>query len=243
MGSSKNPLANNRLNYACYLINLNSRPDRLADSQSMFNLLGAEFQRINAVEAKNLKEVNPFLSQPAEACFYSHMKAIRKIANGKQRFGVVVEDDFEIINIIELKKQLSAIEELKFDIVQIGWLNNMLMDKILIKFQDWEADLFHVLYLMSQRSQYLKNRIGGRLRVLRNGPEYRRGFVADNFKSGCHFYIITKEFAQIISNYEITPTMPIDNLFATLSTSRKFRILRTRKSYVTQNNSVSSIKI
>ena len=120
---------------------------------------------------------------------------------------------------------------------------NMLLDKILIKLQDWEGDFCHALYLASKKNNYLKKKVGHRLRVVRNGSEYRRDFVTDNFKSGCHFYVVSKNFAKLISASNIEPIMPIDNLFATLSASRKFRILRTRKSYVTQSDSVSSIKV
>ena len=226
-----------------YLINLQSRPDRLADARRMFQNLDAGFHRVEAIDANSLRDTNPFLSRPAEACYRSHMEAIKKIAAGTKNFGIIVEDDFEITNVKALHRQLDDVFDIDFDILQIGWLNNMLLDKILIKLQDWEADFFHALYLASKKNNYLKKKIGHRLRVVRNGSEYRRDFVTDNFKSGCHFYVISKNFAKLISDSNIEPIMPIDNLFATLSASRKFRILRTRKSYVTQSDSVSSIKV
>ncbi len=226
-----------------YLINLQSRPDRLAAAQRMFQSLDTGFHRIEAIDASSLDEANPFLSMPAEACFQSHMEAIRKIAAAPNNFGIIVEDDFQITNLKALHRQLDAVFDINFDVLQIGWLNNMLLDKILIKLQDWEGDFCHALYLASKKNNYLKKKVGHRLRVVRNGSEYRRDFVTDNFKSGCHFYVVSKNFAKLISASNIEPIMPIDNLFATLSASRKFRILRTRKSYVTQSDSVSSIKV
>ena len=209
----------------------------------MFESLGAEFRRIEAVDAKYLKEANPFLSKPAEACFLSHLEAIGQIAGGGSRFGIIVEDDFQITNLSKLKQQLIDIADMDFDVVQIGWLNNTLLDKIVIKYQDWEADFFHLLYLISEHSSYLKTRLGDRLRIMRNGPGYKRKFVSDNFKSGCHFYAISRDFAKTIHDSQINPVMPIDNFFATLSGSRRFNILRTRRSFVGQSNSISSIKI
>lgn len=88
-----------------YVINLSSRPDRLAHMQDQANSLGFTFSRIAAVDGHKPEFIEAFSSHsprllngpplrpPEVACFMSHRLAWQQIANGKAQFGCVMEDD------------------------------------------------------------------------------------------------------------------------------------------------------
>ena len=101
--------------YKVFVINLDSRKDRLARITGNLNRLGVEFERIDAVymkrdggsprvleaplkfnPAKNrMFDYNP-ISTGALGCYYSHMLAWKRIADEKLDFAVILEDDAEL---------------------------------------------------------------------------------------------------------------------------------------------------
>lgn len=101
--------------YKVFVINLDSRKDRLARITGNLNRLEVEFERIDAVymkrdggsprvleaplkfnPAKNrMFDYNP-ISTGALGCYYSHMLAWKRIADEKLDFAVILEDDAEL---------------------------------------------------------------------------------------------------------------------------------------------------
>ncbi|PWM29276.1 MAG: hypothetical protein DBX55_07490 [Verrucomicrobia bacterium] len=102
-------------NYKIFVINLDSRKDRLARITDNLNRLGVEFDRFQAVfmerdrnsprilnaplkfnSAKNrLFDFNP-ISPGALGCYYSHMLVWKKILDEKLDFAVILEDDADL---------------------------------------------------------------------------------------------------------------------------------------------------
>ena len=147
-----------------------------------------------------------------------------------------------ITNFKKLQKQMSKIDIRDYDLIQIGWLQNTIRDRILISLTTLEGRIFHLLYLFCRRIPALNEKIGLRLRVARNSIVWDKELVQDDFKSGGHFYLVSKIFAAQLVEFNPQPQVPIDNFYATLAATRKFRISRTTKSYVKQSKSPSSIK-
>ena len=229
--------------FRCFLINLENRPDRLKTAIPQFKKLGIDFEISGAIDANSIVSRNPFLSRPAEACYQSHLKTMGLIAKDMENYSIIVEDDFRITKMNRLKKQLENVNFEEYDLVQIGWLQSTLRDRILIRLTTFESDAFHLLYLLTRNIPFIYKRIQNRLRVVRNSTFYSRDLVQDDFKSGGHFYFISRRFAEFLSELNPQPQVPIDNFLANIAATRKFRIARTRKSYVKQTNSPSSIKL
>lgn len=87
-----------------YLINLDRSPDRLGEISEQLSALGIAFERVPAVDGRNLSDDDigavrvdtpgwlP-LSAGEVGCFLSHRTCWRRIAEGEAAYGCVFEDD------------------------------------------------------------------------------------------------------------------------------------------------------
>lgn len=87
-----------------YCINLDRRPDRLHHMTQQFQLQGASFERISAIDGTEPSVIveaisalptalGPRISVGAFACFQSHRKAWKALLSSKASYGVILEDD------------------------------------------------------------------------------------------------------------------------------------------------------
>ena len=87
----------------CLVINLDRSPERLTHIGSQFSILGLNFDRVAAVDGRELDDA-VLTMQPASkqwkrmnkaeiACFMSHRKCWAIIAEGSDAYGAVIEDD------------------------------------------------------------------------------------------------------------------------------------------------------
>ncbi|MHC5308298.1 glycosyltransferase family 25 protein [Bartonella sp. LJL80] len=87
-----------------YVINLDRSPERLQRLRDVFSAMGLSFQRVVAVDGKNLDDA--FLQDMAQgqlwqqpltrgeiACFLSHKSALQMVAEGDDDYGAIFEDD------------------------------------------------------------------------------------------------------------------------------------------------------
>jgi glycosyl transferase family 25 len=92
-----------------FVVNLDSRPDRLAAITRMLNALGIPFKRVSAVSGKDpsiWKDVQLFKATiyndlrfppPGQiACFFSHRKIWKEMVDSNIRQALVFEDDAEV---------------------------------------------------------------------------------------------------------------------------------------------------
>lgn len=96
-----------------YLINLDQDSERLAFFASNFERLGMTFERVPAIDGRRFSEADyqAFMRlRPRHGktwlrgqmgCFLSHLAVWEKIAQGKERFSVVFEDDVHVSNDLE----------------------------------------------------------------------------------------------------------------------------------------------
>ncbi len=106
-----------------YLINLDKDTERLAFFKSNFDRLEIPFERIDAVDGRTFSEeayqafmqtrprnYNRDTSKPwlrgQMGCFLSHYKAWKKIAEGRENFCAVFEDDIHVLD--DLKHVLQS---------------------------------------------------------------------------------------------------------------------------------------
>ncbi|MBX8814037.1 glycosyltransferase family 25 protein [Pseudochrobactrum algeriensis] len=87
-----------------YLINLDRCPERLVRMQEQFAKASVPFERVAAVDGKNLSDQElasiiriPSWKEPLTrteiGCFLSHRKCLELIAQGEDRFAAIFEDD------------------------------------------------------------------------------------------------------------------------------------------------------
>jgi len=123
------------LNYKVLVINLARSPDRLAAITEQLNAINIPFERIDALDGRNLsdefvEEVSPArivsksyhraLSKAEVACSLSHRKAWQRIVDDDLDFGVVLEDDVELLESFnEVLTLLAEIPHRDWDFIKL----------------------------------------------------------------------------------------------------------------------------
>jgi GR25 family glycosyltransferase involved in LPS biosynthesis len=214
------------------VINLASRPDRLARISSQLTNAGLDFEILVAVDGKEAGIESKFLSMGEIGCFKSHVAAMSRQNETGAAYSLILEDDAALTNIVT-EKYLSAMIDLmnrnRIDILQLGFIEHF--------------------YSFSLRSGLLETAI-----ALLNGRGKRdpagARFVLGDFRSGAHAYIVSARLAEGISEaISEPPLLPWDDwlgLMAKAQTHHNFRIARLVKSVVSlasrssQNSKIDS---
>lgn len=227
-------------NLPIYLINLDSRIDRLSHSKNQAMKHGIPFERVSAVVPEEPLPFNTLISAPAFACLQSHLKALRTFLQTSESHALILEDDFQILKPAHFKIFIESRVFEHYDFVQLGFLQMGLRHRI---------DLFAIYIehiLIRMLSQFLKiignKNLVKRLR-LRRIQGIPRGFLPDDIRSGAHCYVVSRNFAQTILFLNNPAFLTIDSLYGTLPWNHHFRMIRTTRSWVDQTDSKSSIKI
>lgn len=202
------------------VINLASRPDRLAVMRSQLKNAGLDFETQVAVDGKRAALESEFLSKGEIGAFKSHVNAMRRQKEAGVAYSLILEDDADLTSVVNekfLSEMLELMERNKLDILQIGFIEH--------------------LYSFSLRSGVLEsliNLLNERGRSDLSGFRY----VLGEFRSGAHAYIVSDRLAEGISSaVSEPPLLPWDDwlgLMAKAQTHRNFRIARLVKSVVSQ---------
>jgi GR25 family glycosyltransferase involved in LPS biosynthesis len=202
------------------VINLASRPDRLALMESQLNNTGLDFETQVAVDGKKSELESKFLSRGEIGCFKSHVNAMRRQKDTGAAYSLIFEDDAALTPIVTeefLCELTDLMDRNRLDILQIGFIEHF--------------------YSFSLRSGVLESLI-----ALLNGRGTKDSsgirFVVGEFRSGAHAYIVSERLAEGISRaVSEPPLLPWDDwlgLMAKAQTHRNFRIARLVKSVVSQ---------
>ena len=123
------------MNPTIYLINLDKSQSRLKNSAEKLQQQNISFQRLSAIDGRELSESDLYqhyckkvnstsyhtaLSRGEIGCYLSHRKAWRKIADGDQPYGIVLEDDFYLSG--DLNQSIATINEINFpwDLIKLS---------------------------------------------------------------------------------------------------------------------------
>lgn len=84
-----------------YVINLASRPDRLAFMSKQLDALNLPFTRIDAVDGLGDDDIgypadHPCLAKVQFACYLSHIKLLRKFISSNEPYCLILEDDVKL---------------------------------------------------------------------------------------------------------------------------------------------------
>lgn len=202
------------------VINLASRPDRLARMESHLKSAGLDFETQVAVDGKKAGFNSKFLSMGEIGAFKSHVNAMRRQCETGIKYCLILEDDavFKIVvNDKFLNKMMDLMERNKIDILQLGFIEHF--------------------YSFSLRSGILESLIS---LLNARGKKDSSGFryVTGEFRSGAHAYIVSSHLAEGISSaMSDPPLLPWDDwlgLMAKAQTHRNFCIARLVTSVVSQ---------
>jgi GR25 family glycosyltransferase involved in LPS biosynthesis len=221
----KNVANSNNPDLLIQVINLATRPDRLAAISANLHKLGLTFETQVAVDGETLESASKFLSKGEVGCFKSHVNAMRRQVEIGSPFSLILEDDAALSPLVN-EKFLSQIAGLmnrnQIDILQIGFIEH--------------------LYLLSLRRGVLElliDLLKGR------GQKDVSGFrfVMGEFRGGAHAYIINHRLAEAISGtVKEPPLIPWDGFLHSLAGQidrGEIRVARLAKSLVAQKSRLS----
>lgn len=207
------------------VINLATRPDRLALISADLYKAGLSFEIQVAVDGQNLEINSKFLSKGEVGCFKSHVNSMSRQVEVGAPFCLILEDDAALSPIVN-EKFLSEMTELmirnQIDILQIGFIEH-----------------FYSLSLRRGVLEFLIELLRSRGQKDVSG----RRFVLGEFRAGAHAYIINNRLAQAISTTANEPPLiPWDGYMATLAGKigrSEITVARLLKSVVAQASRLS----
>ena len=210
------------------VINLATRPDRLALISAELDKAGLRFETQVAVDGQAAGFESKFLSKGEIGCFKSHVNSMRRQAATGAPFCLILEDDATLspeVNEKFLSEMTGLMARNKIDILQIGFIEH-----------------FYSLSIRSIRSGILEFLID---LLKRRGQKDVSGarFVMGEFRSGTHAYIINSRLAEALAAAGTEPSLiPLDDwlgLTAKGQTHRNIKIARLVKSVVSQASRLS----
>jgi GR25 family glycosyltransferase involved in LPS biosynthesis len=186
---------------------------------------GLSFEVQVAVDGQLETHEPKFLSKGAIGCWKSHVNAMRRIAESKAPFGLILEDDAVLSPVVNdrfLSEMTDLMKRNQIDILQIGfidWVYSLSWDSLRQGILEFLIDLL-------------------KRRGVRDPSGVR--FVPGEFRDSAHAYIVNARLAEAIS--EIIPGPPLipwDDYLGLLAKNQVYRdikIARLVKSVATQDS-------
>lgn len=217
-----------------FVINLNRQPERLLSVETELAQVGLEFTRFPAIDLKSInRNGDEFVTAGVQACWESHVEVSKVIVLSGFSHALILEDDIKIQKKNQLVDFLNKFDFKDFDLVQIGYLTPGIVNKLNRKIRNLEYIFFKLLSIAAQKSQFVKSRIGKRLRVER-ASTCPVGFIPDDFLPGTHAYLISIDLARKLAILNNPQFLSADDFFSALSKMRSFKMIRSRRSLIGQ---------
>ena len=221
-----------------YVINLKSRADRWRDVLNQADALGVPLIQVVAVTLGEVSK-NGFVTPPVRATWMSHQKAMKLFLESGDQYGLILEDDFVLEKTWE-KLDLEQYASMGFDFLQVGYLITTPLDQIELSIKS-SFDLFlKILQRVTSRGILSDSKFANRF-LLREQKLVPFGLVCNDVRPGAHAYIVSRNFALAAQELNLPVVLSTDALYMALGWMRSFKFLRTRRNYVSQSKSVTSI--
>lgn len=187
-----------------YVINLTRRQDRLQRVTGKFATLGVKLSPFEATDAQSVRFLESgLISRGLAANWLSHARLLSEISSGDSDYALIVEDDSEPSRHVDWPLLLaSAAIELprnNIDLLQLGFCSWQY--KLSTRPGLFEA--FRNLLYPSQRT------------VL--SLDTPRTVITGSFLAGAHGYIVSRSFANSLSNFNNPPWTGSDGLLMRMS--------------------------
>ena len=217
-----------------FVINVDSDTSRWKSCIDEAKVNGLTLTRIEASKPKEKDRlVDYYVTEGVRAVWDSHSKAYVELLNSEHNYCVVLEDDFHIKNLSRFTKSLQKLNFDEWDMIQLGYVTPGMDDRIRLFVANTESTVFKIIHRISQLLPKLTKNIATSLRVLEARIE-RQGFVANDFQPGGHCYVISRKLAAAVLLLNKPMFLATDDFYMALSRMRSFKIIRARKSLVSQ---------
>jgi GR25 family glycosyltransferase involved in LPS biosynthesis len=225
------------------LINLDKDSKKLEKSLLEAQRIKVELVRIQALDEKSLAVKSSFgFPKQVEACWESHLSAYRFFLSTDHQFAIIFEDDFKIENVTKFRRAMGILQNLGFDLVQLGFLRIGLRNRIFQVLINLECFVFKILYHALAKKPIIGQRLASRFRI-RQIARTPAGFIPNDFQPGAHAYAISRELAsEIVNNYSKF-LVPADGLLQMLSQAGGIKSFRLAKSLVGQYEYADSMRM
>ena len=214
------------------MINLEKDVERWSSVLLESENLPFDTYRVDAVNAKDLP-VNNLVSPGVNAAWLSHLKAMQLFLDSGHDFALIAEDDFHVENREKLMKVLRRLQLGDWDLIQFGFLKPGIDTRIKILIANIDQIIFKVLGKISLVNGVSKLGFASRMRV-KQSLKTPKGFVIDDCQPGAHFYLVGRTFCQSILKINNPQFLSIDDFYTSLSRMRTFKMIRVKKSLVSQ---------
>ena len=216
------------------VINVDTQVERWQSCLQQGKKHGLDLIRISALTPTSLSVTSQcYVTDGVRAVWESHMKCMRSLLNSNFEHVLIMEDDFEILDIQKLKNFLRDPQVLDYDLVQFGFLAPGFDNKVKILVANLETLVFRILASLSKFSIFQMGNIQNRLRV-KEAKQMPWGFTADDFQPGAHCYLVSRDLAKAVIELNNPQFLSIDDFFTAFSQMRTFNSIRARKSLVAQ---------
>lgn len=229
---------NTEPNFRAFVINLESRKDRLNSSQNQFQKLKIPFTRITAITPENL-DTDVFFVKPAvAACWESHLSVYERMVSENIDIALICEDDIHFGN-FDLDSLIDAMHQEQIHVLQIGFLYGTIGRKA----DFLGRNLLHLILLLIKKLRILYPWS----QKLQNSPQIMElsvqhpWLVPGDFRFGTHCYLISRDAAVQILSIGGIQFLAADDFLVALAKMRFFDIRRLFVSKCGQSNSPSSI--
>lgn len=223
-----------------YVINLQSRPDRLHQISERLALINVPFSRVEGCTPNEL--VSSYLSPSVQAIFESHLTVIKVFLESSSSFALILEDDAKFDANLPLENYVQEMQS-GIDFLQIGFLKNNLVDVFEIFYYNFKRavimNFYNTIKSISPRGKLAvscKQRL-----VIRDHLICSKKCVASNIQAGAHAYLISRKFAQGVLEISEIPFLAIDDLYMALGRMHTFGMYRLRSSRVSQGDYTSDV--
>ena len=215
-----------------YVINLARDTERWSSVLTESESLPFKIHRVDAINAKDLPYQN-LVSPGVNAAWLSHLKAMQTFLDSDREFALIAEDDFHIENRIKLVKIIENLKIKDWDFIQFGFLKPGIDTRIKIRIANTDNLVFKILGGFSQLKWLSSLGFASRMRV-KQSLSTPNGFVLDDCQPGAHFYLVGRTFCESILSINNPQFLSIDDFYTALSRMRTFKMLRVKRSLVSQ---------
>lgn len=205
--------------FEIFVINLDSRPDRLFRMKEQLPIPFTRVCAIDATEGDMVSQHQALTSAPSLGCWLSHVKAYEIFLSTNVKYALILEDDadFQYVENLEvqLNEYLKLLEGEKLNVLQIGSMGDF-------RIRSRIRNFLHKL--ISPHSEQVRKRYPN--------------LVFNSFVPGTHAYFIDRKAAEQISRLNSPAYLPTDGVFMYLASAqhayRRLRIARLRPAKIVQ---------
>jgi GR25 family glycosyltransferase involved in LPS biosynthesis len=224
-----------------YVINLANRPDRWQSVMQQSDVLALNIVKVHAISTDDINCASErFVAPGVAATWKSHQLAMRIFLESGDEFGLILEDDF-LLSKSWREFDLTLAKKVRADFLQVGFLITSPLD--FFKYVLDEVWDYSIKFLREM----------SRIPFFRDLPVFKRlliteqvgvpwNVVPNNIRAGGQSYIVSRNFAQASVEMNTPVFNTTDCFYISLGDVRTFRMVRTRKNFIKQTNSFTSVR-